>query len=555
MLLLTPISNASNLTAQQAAHLLRRTTFGPTKSAIDAFALKNIDQALTDLLTVGVATAPPLDTATNATWVTNGRDGTLNSKDNTLRGYIANWWLHQMHVSSNSLQSKMIFWMHSHFTTAASVASNSSAQYHQLDLFRYYALGNFKTLAKKICLDNAMMRYLDNDQNFKDSINENFAREFLELYTIGKGPQIGAGDYTNFTEQDVQAAAEVLSGYKTVLNFSNLDGDTNIPAGKLRTTSSGGSTVANQHHAGTKTFSQSAFAGATIQPATVVNGLATEAAALQELDDLINLLFNQVETAKHICRKLYRYFVYHDITTEVEQDIITPLATTFQNSGYELQPVLEQLLKSQHFFDTDDGLTTNDNLGAIIKSPVEFALGTLRLFEVPIVDPSVNLSNHYEAYKILKGKFELQGLTLYDPFEVAGYPAYHQAPSYQRNWVTANYLANRYQLTAELINGISLNDGTIVFKIDIIDFVENNISNAFDADILLDELLALMLPLTLDATRRTFFRDTIFLNGFTAADWNTEWTSYQATMNDSSVRTSLETLLTAILQSPEYQLH
>ena len=78
-----------------------------------------------------------------------------------------------------------------------------------------------------------MLVYIDGRLNINQWPNENFAREMLELYSIGKGPQIGDGNYTNFTEQDIKEAARVLSGYKNDITFTNIDTDTNIPIGKL----------------------------------------------------------------------------------------------------------------------------------------------------------------------------------------------------------------------------------------------------------------------------------------------------------------------------------
>ena len=86
--------------------------------------------------------------------------------------------------------------------------------YDYLRLLNFYALGNIKTFAKKITLDNAMLRYLDNTENNATNPNENYAREFLELFTILKGPQVSDENYTNYTEIDIQQAAKVFTGFK-----------------------------------------------------------------------------------------------------------------------------------------------------------------------------------------------------------------------------------------------------------------------------------------------------------------------------------------------------
>jgi hypothetical protein len=106
--------------------------------------------------------------------------------------------------SGRAMVEKMVFFYHTHFTTKEEVVQSNQALYHQNELFRYYALGNFKELTRKVCLDNAMMIFLDGRDNDRNNVNENFGRELLELYTIGKGPQTGPGDYTHYTEQDVK---------------------------------------------------------------------------------------------------------------------------------------------------------------------------------------------------------------------------------------------------------------------------------------------------------------------------------------------------------------
>ncbi|NJM16426.1 MAG: DUF1800 domain-containing protein [Bacteroidales bacterium] len=191
--------------------------------------------------------------------------------------------------------------------------------------------------------DNAMLRYLDGETNVKANPNENFAREMFELYSIGKGKQMGEGNYTNYTEEDIKQATKVLTGFTFDKDFTNIDADTGIPTGKARSETVDGKPCAVEHDAGTKTFS-AAFGGKAISPAETVNGYPTVESAIDEISQLADMVFEQEETAKFICRKLYRFFVYYSITPEVEADIILPLAETFRNSNYELKPVLKQLL-------------------------------------------------------------------------------------------------------------------------------------------------------------------------------------------------------------------
>ena len=112
-----------------------------------------------------------------------------------------------------------------------------------------------------------------------------------------------------------------------------------------------------------------------IAPVATDGGYATADAAKGELSAMIDMIFNQDETARFLCRKLYRFFVYYEITPDVETRIIVPLAQTFKNSGYNLKTVISELLSSRHFYDTDNAVTNDNNVAAIIKSPIELISG------------------------------------------------------------------------------------------------------------------------------------------------------------------------------------
>lgn len=544
---LNPFGGALN--RRQVTHLLRRTTFGPTKQQIDQFTGSTAAQVLTQLFSPGGDPAPPNDPLTGLPWV-NPKPTDLNSENGDLITFFRGWCLELMYNEGISIRERMTYFLHVHFTTGYSVVNDSTALYHQNALFRRYATGNFKELSKKICLDNAMLVYLDGRLNEVGRPNENFGREYLELYTIGKGPQIGPDDYTNYTELDVQEAAKVLSGYINDTDYLEIDPDTGLAAGYLRVN---GNNLANRHDATVKTFSDK-FGGASIQPHTVVDGMATREAALDELDQLVDMIFNQEETAKHICRRLYRYFVYYDITDEIEQDIITPLANTFRSNNYEFQPVLEQLFNSQHFFDTDNGVADDDNRGAIIKAPVDLVISSLKFFQVAVPVSSTEPEQAFNvSYRSLLGNMNDQGMSFYDPPEVAGYPAYHQTPEFNRNWISNSGLARRYQFSDVLVQ----NGDNQGFQLDIVTYVDNpqNISNPADPDTLVQELIDDLFPEIITQERFEYFRDDILLDNLSVQNWAGEWNNYKISGDDTSVRIQLESLIRALMQSPEYQLY
>ncbi len=539
------------LGTQHAAHLLRRATLGATKQEIDQFGALSTTTAVDRLLNTSPPASPPLDPLTGQDWV-SPKPTDANSESFKLQRHLNGWWLHQMATRPISLQEKMVFFMHTHFTTISNRINQKVAVYHQLQLFHHYALGNFKSLAKKICIDNAMLKFLDGQLNSKNNPNENFGREFLELYSIGKGAQRGPDDYTNYTEGDVREAARVFSGWKIDGEFTNVDPETGVVQAILK---GDDPLVAGQHDPGLKQFS-AAFQQQTVSPSEMAGDKATRAGAQGEIDQFVEMVFAQPETARHLCRRLYRYFVYYEITDEVEQNFIEPLAQVCLSNDYELQPILRALFTSQHFYDQDNAEVTDDNTGAIIKSPLELTIGMLRFFRVALPTPEDGLELHYKAYwKVLVDKMDKQGLSLYQPFEVAGYPAYHQSPGYHRNWISANYLARRYEFAKQLIQGMRSDDQLLAY-LDVVAYVSDkkNISDPFDASLLVRELTDYLLPEEISEERFTYFLRAILLDDLSEANWQTEWQKYISSGDDSAVRVQLEKLFNTVLQSPEYQL-
>lgn len=541
---LNPIALTSPLGKKNAAHLLRRTTFGPSRTDIDTFSNYTINQALALLLEEKLPALPPLDLATGESWV-NPKPTGANSDESDLMKMTFAWWVDLMRSSGNSIIDRMAWFYHTHFTTISSRINNGTAIYYQLKLFRYYALGNFKELSKKICYDNAMLVHLDGRLNDVGRPNENFAREFFELFTIGKGDQVGPDDYTNYTESDVIESSKVLSGYNVDWEFSNIDPETEVAMGIVR----GSGNVASNHDASVKTFS-ARFQNTVIQPNELIGDKASKDAALDELDQLITMIFNEEATAMYICRRLYRFFVYYEITQEIENDIIGPLAQTFITNDFELKPVLEQLLSSTHFFDSDNATETDDSRGGIIKSPMEIVLGTLRFFNIQLPDQQVDLTGFYAAYNdLIFGKLANQGLDFYEPFDVAGYEAYYQEPAYNRNWITVNNLARRYQISTDLLLGVKDENDAILFKLNILTYCETEGIDLNSPQAIVTYFVDYLLPEDITAERFDYFKSTLLID----VD-EVDWVATIIDGEDFQVIFHLENLINTLLQSPEYQL-
>jgi uncharacterized protein (DUF1800 family) len=540
---ISPIDLNSALGHKNAAHLLRRLTFGPPRAAIDLYATYTINQALDVLLADHDSAPPPKDIMTGNSWVNPGPTSENSSEQDLMHMTFA-WWFNLMRTSHNSITDKMAWFFHTHFTTISSRINRGTAIYYQIKLFRYYALGNFRELSKKICYDNAMLVHLDGRLNDVGRPNENFAREFFELYTIGKGEQAGPDDYSTFTEQDVIEASRVLSGYNVDWDYSNVDPDTEVAMGILR----GNGNVATNHDSGPKQFSER-FQNTIIQPNEMIGEKASKTAALDELDQFVNMIFAQEESARYICRKLYRYFVYYDVTEEVENDIIGPLAQTFITNDYELRPVLEQLFRSTHFFDSDNATETDDNRGGIIKSPLEVVAGALRFFDLQIPEENSDLAGFYEANYDLLNKIREQGLDFYEPFEVAGYTAYHQSPAFNRNWITANNLARRYQISTDLLLGVKDENDNTLYQLYILSYCQNEGIDLNSPQAIVTYFVDYMLPEQITQERFDYFKSALLI------DVDEEnWVSTIIDGEDFQVVFHLENLINALMQSPEYQL-
>jgi uncharacterized protein (DUF1800 family) len=539
---------SSPLGARLAAHLLRRTTFGPSKAQILDFATKTPAVALAQLLAFTPIISKPIDPlnptiALNTTWVDDPNVPYTGGADNNeLRDYTMTWMLDNFRTD-NSLRSKMILFLHQNWIVDDE-AWNAVDLYDHVKLLEFYSLGSYKTLAKKMCRDLRMLVYLTGYQNTGTNPNENYAREFLELFTIGKGPQIGIGNYTNYTEDDIKQAAKLLSGYTYWLTNTNRDTDTQIR--NCYADVSG-------HSSANKIFS-SAFQN------TVITGTNTQAGMATEVDQFVEMVFNQMETAKNICRKLYRYFVHRNITAAVEADIITPLAVTLKNNNYDIKFALSQLLQSKHFYDLDDASAFDNKVGGIVKSPLDVVMGTLRFFNIsPNNLPGATLATIWtEFYRnsIKNSYCENAAMNIFNATTVAGYPAYYLAPKYDRNWFDSSTITQRYYLGRCLLENKRLPYSSwAIFgaQIDLVVWIKNNITMPSDSGVIVDELVNYLLPEIPLAPRRAFFLN-VFLGTISQAQWLIAWNEYISIGTLTTVKPQLEKLFKGILFSQEYQL-
>jgi uncharacterized protein (DUF1800 family) len=547
---LNPFQGA--LGTRRAAHLLRRTSYRYTRARVDELAALSASEALASLLTIApLQLEQPVfavGTGTPAPWINPPKppSAPLPAEDFELKPYLPAWWANEA-LHDPGITHRMVLFLHQYLATDPE-SDSSMAYFDYLSLLRWGSLGNLKKLIIKIVTDNCMLSYLNNDQNFVNNPNENFAREFFELFTIGRGQPAGPGDYTTYTEDDIVQAARVFTGFNHAARNQNTDAETMIPAGKG---------YPQSHDFQPKIFSIR-FGGATIQAPT-----NDAAGMVQELQSFVDLVFAQEETARNICRRLYHYFVTRNLTPEVETDIIGPLAQTFISNNFELKPVLTQLLGSEHFFDADDSDNADEIVGALIKSPLELAVQALTFFSVPIPDPITEFDTHYNKFYIagvLERMLARAGMPLFYPFDVAGYPGYYQVPDYNRQFFNSATIIARYKLPQMLLTGTyawgNAANEPLGTKLDIAAWVRDSgvISTPSDSTTLVQDLVTYLIPEAPDADRFNYFLNTIFLDTLPPADWVYEWENYVNSGNDSEVSIPLKRLVNALLYAPEYQV-
>lgn len=335
--------SASAMGFDEARHLLSRTSFGATPGEIRAFEALEYSAAV-DRLLAGfrreAATAAPdwidlspaevrrRQQAAEAE-TKEGVDGKALKVVRPIQEQgreLKNWWVEEMLTTDQPLVERMVLFWHNHFTSSMLKVRYAPGLYRQNALLRREALGNFATLLREIARDPAMLIYLDGMRSVARQPNENFARELLELFTLGEG---------RYGETDIKEAARAFTGL-TVDRESGRAMER--PA---------------QHDGGEKTF-----LGKTGR----LNG-----------DDILTILLAHPRTAETVVEKLWREF----ISMRPDPSEVARLAATFRNANYEIKPLLRAIFLSSAFRDPA-------NRGALIKSPIDLIVGTVHVLGLPV---------------------------------------------------------------------------------------------------------------------------------------------------------------------------
>jgi uncharacterized protein (DUF1800 family) len=558
---------AQPLSVSQAAHLLRRATFGPTQTEINLFTGLGATTAIQNLINnINYIPSPPVDL--NDTKTTVGQEYVNSVYDSTLgrnfefRIYYKYWWINMIAAQGGnpSIIDKMTLFWQNHFVTTQSGVDEFRAIYKYFMKIRSRSLENFKDFVRDITYDPAMLKYLNGNENQKSTggaaSNENYARELQELFVVGA--KNFAGD-SNYTENDVKAAARVLTGWRHRNLYTN--GTTFVESYFTLT----------RHDTSPKVFSSN-YGSVTITTPTATTPPPSGYSLGQfeseiEVDELLNMLFVHPETPKFICRKLYRFFVNPNVTQDIEDNIIIPLANIFKSADpltgrtFEIKPIIKMLLSSEHFYDIN-------NIGSIIKSPAEFAIGAYRFFnvQVPVINSAnlVNTIKNHRAYaQYVHDRMVEMQMSLCDQPSVFGYDAYYQT-GYTRNWINTSQVGLRNSFTDRLITGrtlVSGNTPSVVIKLDLLTMIDKPTTatyNVTDITNVVDLLTNNLMATGLSANQKNFLIDTIMLGLQPRTNWATQWASYKANPTNTTaintVKSKLENLMKYLLRMAEYSI-
>jgi uncharacterized protein (DUF1800 family) len=327
---------AQGMGAEDARHLLNRTGFDAQLREIDAFAKLSRREGVERLL-AGVRTEARTPRPAWANEWTDPRRIRRMGEDER-RAFVRmqieralelkSWWVAEMLATDTPFTERMTLFWHNHFTSSLQKVRSPQLMLRQNALLRKHALGNFGELLHAVSRDPAMLVYLDSATNRRGQPNENFARELMELFTLGEG---------KYGEHDIKEAARAFTGW-------SIDLDTGEFLFRPR-----------QHDDGTK----------TVLGKSLKNGA-----------EVLDLLLSQPQTAEFLAGKLWRELV----SPQPNPEELRRVAAAWRQSRYDMRTAMRELLLTSAFW-------APENRAVLIKSPTELVVGTMRQFNIAVSDP------------------------------------------------------------------------------------------------------------------------------------------------------------------------
>ena len=315
------------------AHLMRRAGFGATRDELEAAVAKGYEATVEELLYPGDPNDLPQDVIR--------RYHTEQAELRLSDGAAANW-MYRMITTQNPLEEKLALFWHGLFATGYVKLNQANALLNQIQMFRTYGLGNYATLLVELSKDPAMIIWLDNNDNHKDAINENYGRELLELFSMGIG---------NYTEDDIKECARAFTGW-TLGNAEYMSTrasrDSIWPYSRINWHFQFRD---HDHDDGEKTF---------LGETGNFNG-----------QDIVEIIVRQEATARFVSTRLFQFFAADEVDEDGEKAIEEMMKSYF-DSGYEIRSVLRTLFNSDYF-------KSEKARWARVKGPVELVIGAVRM--------------------------------------------------------------------------------------------------------------------------------------------------------------------------------
>jgi uncharacterized protein (DUF1800 family) len=416
----------------KVAHLLRRAGFGSTPAELDQYSALGFDATLDQLLHPERID----DSATDQVVPPFALDPT----DQSARRQIEQaklWWFNRLLTTRRPLREKMTLFWHGHFATANSKVNNPPLMLRQMQLFRDTGMGNFEALLQQVTRDPAMLIWLDNRENRKVAPNENYAREVMELFTVGLG---------NYTEDDVHEGARAFTGYTLDRTFTSIFRPATYDAG------------------------QKTFLGQT---------------GNFDADDVLGILVRQPATARFITTKLFRYFVYDT----PDPSAIDRLATTFTSSNFDIRTTLHDLFTGPEFL-------SSQAFHGVIKQPVDFVAGAIKALGSQNVGTDTTQTLRLMGQDLLNppdvggwrgGEAWINAGTLFERFNLAERLAAGRDPSKPLytdipGQVTALGIQDAGGLVDHYLDFLTDGDVTPEARQTLVDYVDSDGTSPFDAN-------------------------------------------------------------------------
>jgi len=519
--------------AAQARHLLSRALFGVRKTELETALEIGLEGTLNQLLAELAQPAPPINdfegldadyhdphVAFRETWIYAPHGG---SQESNRIVSLKNWIIRNIFEDAPNLRQKMVLFWTTLLPTKLWDIFIAKASYQYLKTLHEHALGSYRQLVKDITLDPTMLIFLNGFVNTREAPDENFARELQELFTIGKGPD------AHYTEGDVQAAARIMTGWSITWDKYENEGVFEARFNEW------------DHDPSDKQFSE-------FYDNRLIQGNSGQAGRL-EVYELLEMIMANQETARHIVRRLYTFFVSNEISDTTEMEIIRPLAQLFRDSDYQVAPVMRQLLGSAHFYEAA-------HRGVLIKSPAEHVLGVWRSLEVG--QRGNDLHEQYMVHRSLLWHMANMGMEMGDPPNVAGWVPYYQKPQYDKAWITTDTITRRALTTDSLLFWGYWVNPDIRIKVDLVQFAAG-LNHPEDPNALLDESAQLLLGLELPDTVHDNLKSTLLSGQLEDYYWTAAWYQYlqQPDVNSDAyqiVSTRLKAAFRQMLQLGEYHL-